>query len=1371
MEVVLNIKPLLIFLLFCICELYSDSLIKSAQPIELLRTPKNEMVIPFYDKIEIELDGDEKEDIWRKAFVFKNWIKYPQGGKDRAFDAVIKFLCDKDFIYVYFNIESRSDRDFKLLKPNPKRKDGWGSSILELFFDPTGKGKDKVHFCANAVGLRYDSFKDNRKWHGDWKSVGKCEILSSHQRYTYLPAYAYVPSWSVEIKIPAKDLGFESFKEGQLIKGNFGYHDKVNGSDVHDLDMSWNGRWGSPQTDFGKFFIGKKSKTFEHEPILLLMDKEVYDPRDQEAVAVVSLIESFPSEILNIQILKNGKSIRSHFLKNLKKREFDISLNMEGIKEGDYQLSASFINKGKLVASKKVPFSIRPFFLRSAAKTSGEIKIRIPPVVSKGKFPWPVSLGVPFTQGSLFSKDHLRLLDEDGVGIPLQTYTRNRWTRNGSIRWLGIDFQANLSKKEKVYILKYGKEFDKINPMNAIQVDSSEKYHTIDTGKFKFKVNRKSFALIDEAWLDKDGNGQYGENEKVIHLSDKNSPYLIDHQLSRFETASDPDVNVSIEEVGPMMVLLKAEGWYVRVGTKGERVGSNYPTDRLCKFVYRIKAYAGKAKLDISAATIVTYDSTNIRLRDLAIPFNFGMIKEVNLGTNGKKDLVWNRSRIQNNPYIVQETHDRSRDDLGKNHSQVKGWFSIHGKNAFANLVARNFWQRFPNEVGVEGGTFKLHLWPAHNLDQSFSEEEELNEQKVYLLRFAHQGRELNFTMPERYYPYLDKLSDKQKASKYYKEMRFANAQGMTLHSDFSINFKSQLDEGPGAELFYEMVQNDYNVSADPAYVCNTGVFGPIYHADKKYGVFEDTMDKNIDHIFSRTQINDEYGKFVFGNWHHYWMYYKKQPFAFIHRVWDNGHYQTSRIPLIQFARTGDVKYRKLIRDRVDHSRDISTINYVSDDLEIPAHFLGAMYHVKGFAVWSGDSDVAAHTTHVDYLLYDYYLNGNRHSLDTFNRWVDGLKKVNRSGRGGRDGATPLAEMVEAYQHNFDAQLIEFMNRYDQAIFKFTTLQNQGWVGYHPFLLSRYHNLKGSMRIVDAYRLFKDKDRFYGNMFIDPYIAMFDKKKDVTEKWAKEIFRISRSSVRRPGEYGDGIYQGKSLEFSYVFHKFPIALKAMNHFGISLDRPRYTEGLAIPVDVNTKLATVIVRENRDQDIGLKLNINGVGRGKKGNMVVRVYDSKENMVLDKKHMIKKGGEILEVIPSDNRTDDYRVEVKADVGYVSFPLSSLPEVSVMEEGNLYLLNTVPRVGGRFFCSQEKNKLGYISISTRSKSALGMEVLNEDDQVIKFLSDSRYLRGADRLWKADDIQRADSFYFSQPVKLSVNKSPLTVAIKKENLFQMRR
>jgi len=58
---------------------------------------------------------------------------------------------------------------------------------------------------------------------------------------------------------------------------------------------------------------------------------------------------------------------------------------------------------------------------------------------------WPMTTGVPFPPGALRSADEVRLLSADGGEIPAQVACTGKH-EDGSVRWLLLDFQADMPK-------------------------------------------------------------------------------------------------------------------------------------------------------------------------------------------------------------------------------------------------------------------------------------------------------------------------------------------------------------------------------------------------------------------------------------------------------------------------------------------------------------------------------------------------------------------------------------------------------------------------------------------------------------------------------------------------------------------------------------------------------------------------------------------------------------------------------------------------------------------------------------------------------------------------------------------------------------
>src|SRR3990172_12465458 len=86
--------------------------------------------------------------------------------------------------------------------------------------------------------------------------------------------------------------------------------------------------------------------------------------------------------------------------------------------------------------------------LLAAASTAAEVRITVEEPSGTPRRGWPVTSGIPLPQGEMRDPGAAALLTADGRQLPLQTEALVRWP-DGSVRWLLLDFQLDLSAGEK----------------------------------------------------------------------------------------------------------------------------------------------------------------------------------------------------------------------------------------------------------------------------------------------------------------------------------------------------------------------------------------------------------------------------------------------------------------------------------------------------------------------------------------------------------------------------------------------------------------------------------------------------------------------------------------------------------------------------------------------------------------------------------------------------------------------------------------------------------------------------------------------------------------------------------------------------------
>jgi len=154
---------------------------------------------------------------------------------------------------------------------------------------------------------------------------------------------------------------------------------------------------------------------------------------------------------------------------------------------------------------------------------------------------WPVRVGVPFAQGVLTPGRSIRLTSPGGESVPVQTHVMGTWP-DGSVRWLLVDFQADVPANSHVfYQLRLGGEDH--SPALPTLATTAGQTIRIDTGVARWSFNPSDNALLglfehgDIWWRTADGR-EY-----------------------RFELRGE-EAGLRVLENGPLRTVVQAVGWY-----------------------------------------------------------------------------------------------------------------------------------------------------------------------------------------------------------------------------------------------------------------------------------------------------------------------------------------------------------------------------------------------------------------------------------------------------------------------------------------------------------------------------------------------------------------------------------------------------------------------------------------------------------------------------------------------------------------------------------------------------------------------------------------------------------------------------------------
>lgn len=1015
------------------------------------------VVVPHVDG-PFTADGVLNEPAWEKAAKVAGFLDYVDKSKQATEKSEFRIAyTDSAIVIAVIAEEPGSD---KMEYRGQTKKDVWGGpGMIELFFDPSNAGKKVLHVIANPIGTRYDeTFPGGRDWQGRWKAMGKVEAARR----------------TIEFIVPFSDCEAQMPKSGDVWGLNIG-RCLANGRP----HSSWTGHWSGAAT-FGMAVFGSKEKVMRAE-IDVFLDRETYDPLENQGVGVVNINPLFlPIGDLRVDLTlkgEDGARVESLKIDDLKDRDsISFALDLDSLAQGAYVLHANLSHKARGPLSRaECAFQVKPALRR---RPSGET-VRIPLNVWRAEGAesdaWAITTGIPLDTGVINSADNARLLDATGNEVPAQFVVRSRWSKRGSVRWLGIDFDARVRKAGAQYVLETGKSIRRAPVPAPLTVEDAAGEFRVDTGPLQFVVKKQGFNLLDSVVVD---------GRKIVQQESGDGLYVVDHEGSRYDAAFDKDVSVQVEEQGPVKVVIRAEGWYVKPDAAKATQDWKLPTDKLCRHITRITAYRGKRDVQVQHVWIMTASSSSVRLRDIGIVQRSMSAREVMFGLDGK---TIRQPTGSGSLRLYQQTHQKAFIESGDDGEKVTtlvrgkrsdGYFAVLGADGYAALSVRDIWQMYPKELEVlSGNRMVFHIWPGHG--RVNPEIDMLRQDEIAHCWWALQGRELNFTIPEEV---ILAASEYLGGKSYAAAGRLADAMGVGIEHNLLLSYGISENDAPAAvRKQTALYQQEPHAFSEPAYSCATGVFGPLPPLDRKRnGPLENRLETSLKLYVNALEYARDFGMWYFGDMHSDNSHFSKNPNAqakFVNyrkyqnldrptwgldRVWDGNHHGLARFHWWMYARTGDPLYLKFARRNSRHIMNVRVIQYhdgryVNAEAKAQGitHRLGAKYHVKGFAPWGGDSGIRSHFAILDFCLYDYYMRGNHRALEVMQLWIDAfLREGETFVAGGRDTNSAFAEVIEYYKHSYDPRILTRLKQGHRILFG-SDLTEHDW-GDFNFHVSRW---------------------------------------------------------------------------------------------------------------------------------------------------------------------------------------------------------------------------------------------------------------------------------------------------------------------------
>ena len=715
----------------------------------------------------------------------------------------------------------------------------------------------------------------------------------------------------------------------------------------------------------------------------------------------------------------------------------------------------------------------------------------------------PITLGIPFAQGELFSPDNIRLLDKNGKEIPCQTTEVTSWApADRSVKWVWVFF---FSTGDQEYQLEFGAEVSKA-PLEGPTIrikNAQRKGQTtiVNTGALQFNILKGKGGFIDEVLFDLDQNG-FGQSDLIASTADGRGSFLdiLDAQ------GIDPSfaiINRTVREKGsgPLHSIIRIEGEY----------SYTREDNRSSPFIIRVHVYAGKSYIKVLHTMTYTgipdmhtpdkegygniatgysvsfndngktedkgWTQANDQIHSMGLNLKYNLeedkkfttaYKSGNWGDSGSieiyKDILKKESKasiFQDGPKLSREVNSspyerikgfnakiRIGTDLKKQIQRGEGWATLQDNKWGISIGIKNFFKEYPKEITFndESKEAIAYLWSPNAMPMSFEREDTK----------ADQGMIANF------------------------------AEGITKTSELVIHFHKAGIKEKELTATMEYFLDPPVASADPLVYSQSGVYGnfaPRNNSDLDY-------ERSIDYKFYWQKFNQDwepwYGMFDYGDQKN--IFYKDQWIR-----WENNEPAIDFMYWIQFMRTGDPMYFHGAEAMSRHTMDVDNVHWPKD-----REYYGDTNDAIDF--WEVDNANKSETKATPYLgigrrhasqhwtallsahvwnqgwIASYYLTGYHRGLEIARLTADSYlrRQWGEHGLTGRRLYLSVWNLVEAWDATKDPRYLEELK---DRVQRMLYLQN-GADQYDSFVIDRYgySHVYVSHGLYKYYQLTKDND-------------------------------------------------------------------------------------------------------------------------------------------------------------------------------------------------------------------------------------------------------------------------------------------------------
>lgn len=642
---------------------------------------------------------------------------------------------------------------------------------------------------------------------------------------------------------------------------------------------------------------------------------------------------------------------------------------------------------------------------------AGRIQLDIPNPSGAEIDGLPITVGVPFPRGALWTTETLRLRDADGHSIPMQAEVTGRWARFGPIKWLRCSFTIDLYGDPRTLYLEYG----------HAQQEPAREPIAVKAGDAGFPAINAGSLRMDDGGMAYRADG----SDAWVPALDKpalHGGFVVREGGTRY--TMDARGTWEVEEHGSERVVLLTQGYFQNAANG----------DTFCRYHTRYYIYRDSPVLRIVHTWIFTGDGNRDRIVDMGWRFDVSD----KLRPEGFM-LDFAEPHPQPGLATVQTWHDayvlwHDDADATETKGRLPGVASVHGDSLRMTLGVQEFWQNFPSELELGAGALTFYNWPRRGREARYSPATVDN---AWRLAFAHEGDLLDFRLPDEYvtWPFWKEMSRERPASSHYalENIESANAQGIARTEEMFLYLG---DAGQSYEALANIMRGlaDETLRAvvDPVWMAASGAFHEMHPRDPvNFPEEEAAFDQLARAPMRWLERMGHYGMWVHGDMLS--SFNLNRQTSSLYRTRRKGHHAWP-YPWIPYARSGDADLFRMAKAATRQMTDANYSHYVSPEVEAatgPEYTRGKGFWHRSLVPWTGRYNPVTrdYSERCTYLWHAYYLADDAWARDVALDFAEASKitedrpmrgRISPTSGGGRADVALLKSYTEMYQATFD---------------------------------------------------------------------------------------------------------------------------------------------------------------------------------------------------------------------------------------------------------------------------------------------------------------------------------------------------------------